>query len=111
MTIMHANECRPSYRPGRDISCYVTSTVTGKRLVAIAGNRQAGPGLNTSTSGGNYSVAPAGDGVKGFGVAVYDGAVGDIIPVISGPGTAVPVTASANITAGAEVEITSGGQV
>lgn len=111
MPIAKQNVCIPFYEDADTISCYVGTAVTGKHLVAISGNRQAGPALNTSISGGNYTVAPAGAGVKAFGVAAYDGAVGDVITVLTGPGTVLPVTCSANITAGVEVEATSGGQV
>jgi len=111
MTIAPSNECTPFYQPGETITCYAGSAITGKRFVVISANRQAGPGLNTSTSGGNYTVAPAGAGVKTFGVAVQDAASGALVTVIASPGYIVPVTCSANITAGVEVEISSAGQV
>jgi hypothetical protein len=110
MTIAKANECTPFYEGEGRISCYVGTAVTGKRFVGISGNRQAGPALNTSTNGGNYTIAHATAVSKAFGVSSYDGAVGDILPVIIEPGTVVPVTAGANIAAGAEVEVGSNGQ-
>jgi hypothetical protein len=58
MAIAKANELTPYYDAGEDVTGYVTSAVTGKRFVKISGNRQAGPALNTSTSGGNVSIAP-----------------------------------------------------
>jgi hypothetical protein len=89
----------------------VGSAVTGKTFVRISANRQAGPGLNTSTSGGNVTVAPATAAAKPFGVASYDGAVGDIIDIQTAPGRVVPVTASGAIAAGAQVEVGTGGVV
>lgn len=111
MAITKANECVPYYSPGEDISAYVGVAVTGKRFVRVSANRQAGPALNTSASGGNVTIAPATAAVRGalLGVAAYDGAVGDIIPVIASPGAVVPVTASGVIAAGAQVEVGTGG--
>ena len=110
MPIMHQNVCTPFYQPGETVSGYVATAVTGKRLVASTG-RAAGPALNTSTAGGNYNIAPCGAGLKALGVAYCDGAVGDIIQVITGPGTIVPITTSAIVASNVEVEATAGGFV
>lgn len=107
---MPANECMPYFEPGSRISARCSAAVTGKRFVAISGNIQSGPGLSSTSEGGNLQVAHAGAGTKAFGVAGYDGASGELIPVLNGPGMVVPVTAGANIAAGAEVEVGSNGQ-
>src|SRR4051812_22592298 len=86
MAIAKANELTPYYDAGEDVTGYVTSAVTGKRFVRISGNRQAGPALNTSTSGGNVSIAPATAAQRVFGVAKWDGAVGDLVAVRRTPG-------------------------
>lgn len=109
MAIAKQNECIPYKSPGDDVSAYVGSAVIGKRFVRISANRQAGPALNTSTSGGNYTIAPATAAAKAFGVAGWDGGVGDIIDVRTGPGYIVPVTASGTIAAGAQVEVGTAG--
>lgn len=109
MAIAKQNECIPYYTPGDAISAYVTTAVTGKRFVKISGNRQAGPALNTSTSGGNVSINHATAAGRIFGVAKYDGAVGDVIPVEKTPGSIVPVTASGAIAAFEEVEVGTAG--
>jgi hypothetical protein len=110
MAIDKQNISTPYYRPGQEISAYVASAVTGKTFVKISADRQAGPALNTSTGGGNLTIAPATAAGAVFGVATYDGAVGDIIPVHTAPGMVIPVTAGGTITAGAEVEVGTGGK-
>ena len=45
-----------------------------------------------------------------FGVAAYDAASGKRVPVIRGKGAIVPVLCGGAITAGAEVEVGSGGK-
>jgi hypothetical protein len=82
--------------------------VTGKRFVKVSANRQAGPALNTSTSGGNISIAPATAAGAVLGVAAWDGAVGELVDVRRGG--VVPVTASGAITAGDRVEVATGGK-
>jgi hypothetical protein len=110
VAIAKHNECIPYYTPGDAISAYVTTAVTGKRFVKISGNRQAGPALNTSTTGGNVSINHATAAGRIFGVAKYDGAVGDIIPVEKTSGSIVPVTAEGAIAAFAEVEVGTAGK-
>lgn len=108
MAIAKQNECIRYYSPGQDISAYVGSAVTGKRFVKVSANRQAGPALNTSTSGSNITIAPATAAGAVFGVAAWDGAVADIVDVRRGG--VVPVTASGAITAGDRVEVATGGK-
>ena len=109
MAIAKQNECIRYYSPGQDITGYVTSAVTGKRCVNVSGNRQAGPALNTSTSGGNISIAPASAAGVTIGVAAWDGAVGDLVDVRRGG--VVPITADGAITAGTRVEVGTTGKV
>lgn len=114
-----ANECIPFYRPGADITAVVSATVIGKRCVKISGNRQAFPGAAgssaTTVGTGNVTVAHADAGGRIFGVAKWDATTTDVnngqVGVIRGPGNVVPITCSANITAFAEVEVTTNGQV
>lgn len=108
-----ANECHPFIEDSGQprLTGHVATAVTGKRLVAITG-RQAGPGLNTSTGGGNFTIAPCGAGAPAAGVAAYDGAVGAKVPVIGAPGTVLPITAgTGGVTAGQRVESDATGKV
>jgi hypothetical protein len=105
VAIAKANEAIPYYTPGDVITAYATAAVTGKRFVKISGNRQAGPALNTSTTGGNVSVNHATAAGRIFGVAAYDAAQDTLVPVHKTPGSIVPVTASGAIAAFEEVEV------
>ena len=107
---MATNECIPYYEPGERITGHASTTVTGKRFLKVSGNIQSGPGLNTGTAGGNLQVAPADAGGRAFGVAGYDAASGDKVPVLASPGMIVPVTADGSISAMAEVEVGTGGK-
>lgn len=103
-----ANDAITIYEPGSDITCSVTSAVTGKRFVAISGNKLGGlPGtLDTTASGGNVQVAPAAANGRIFGVARYDQAtVGGLVAVAKAPGIVIPVTAEAALTANQEVAV------
>jgi hypothetical protein len=100
-----------------DIVLFETSDITGRATAAITGKRFVDvsaamtPALNTSTDGGVVGFAPAGAGVKAFGVAVYDQPVtGGMVGVIGTPGRILPVTAGGTIAAGAEVETNASGQ-
>src|SRR5687767_13049315 len=105
---MPVNECVPLYRGGAaDLTGHVASPVTGKRFVRVSAALQAGPALNASTTGGNVQIAPATAAGAVFGVAAYDGAAGDKIPVIR-EGNTVPVIAAGAIAAGAGVEVGTG---
>lgn len=111
MAIARQNELIEYYTPGGDLTAYCTAAVIGKRCVMISADRQAGPALNTSVSGGNLSVAPATAGGRIFGVAKWDAAINTTVGVKRTPGSIVPITCSANIVAFAEVEVSSAGQV
>lgn len=104
------NECIPFYDDGEIITGQATAAVTGKRFLKISGDRTSGPGLATTAEGGNYRVAPADAGGRVFGVASYDVASGAKVPVITGPGTVVPVTADGAISAGDPVSVGAAGK-
>lgn len=96
-----ANECNPLFRPGREITVLATAGITGKRVVGVSATRDTTTGL--------IKVAHAPAGTKGLGVASYDiasGAKGSIKR-----GGVLPVNAGGAITAGAEVEVGTNGQV
>jgi hypothetical protein len=97
-----ANEAIPLFRPGSDVTCLTTAAVTGKTFVDVSA---------TVDSTGMIKVATAAAGARALGVATYDAASGARVPVICGPGTIVFVTGGAAITAGAEVEVGTGGKV
>lgn len=105
------NECAPYYEPGSRITAEAEVPVTGKRFVAISGNKQTTDPAAQSTDGGNIIVSPCGAGLRGLGVAVMDAAAGAKVPIITSPGTVVPVTAGGSITAGDELQVTTGGKV
>jgi hypothetical protein len=97
-----ANECIPLFRPGADITCLTTGAVTGCTFVDISATRDTTTGLvkvATATAAGNS-----------FGVAAYDAASGARVPVVRGKGSIVPVLFGGAVTAGAEVEIATGGK-
>lgn len=87
-----------TYSPGRDITGVATAAVTARRFVKISGDR----------SGGNLSVAPASAGQRIFGVAATDAAQGELVGLARDG--VVRVTAAANITAFAEVEVGASGK-
>lgn len=97
-----ANESIPLQEFG-PVTCRATSAVTGKRFVDISG------AANVST-GVLPGVAHATAAGKSFGVAVKDAASGANLQVECRPGTILPVTCSAAVTAGAEVEVATGGK-
>jgi hypothetical protein len=96
-----ANENVGVYEPGADLTCHATAAVTGKRFVAISGNRQ---------SDGSLSVAHASAGTRAFGVSKYDAASGGKVGVMRGNSRVTFVTAGGNIAANAEVEVGTNGQ-
>lgn len=97
-----ANECIPLQEFG-PVTCRTTAAVTGKRFVDISG------AANVST-GVLPGVAHATAAGKSFGVAARDAASGTNVQVEHRPGAIVPITCSAAITAGAEVEVATGGK-
>lgn len=98
-----SNECIPFFEPGDRLTGYATAAVTGKRFVAISGDRQAN---------GDISIAPPAAGGRVFGVATYDAAIGQRTTIIRKRGTVVPITSTgAGIAAFAEVEVDATGRV
>lgn len=85
------------YRPGQDVTAVATADLTARRFIAISGDR----------SGGNIAVAPAGAGVRVFGVAAEDAATGELVHVARGG--VVKVRAAGAIAAGVEVQAAAGG--
>jgi hypothetical protein len=91
---MPANEYTPVFQPGENPSGKCTAAVTGKRLVASSADI---PGGLFGTE--NIQIAHCGAGAKPIGVAGYDGAIGDTIPIFRngvGPLTAGAVNLAAN---------------
>jgi hypothetical protein len=95
-----ANESRPLFRPGKDITVLLTGNVTGKTFVDIS----AAPDATT----GMLKGATAAAGAKALGVAAYDAVSGATVPVLRGG--VVEVLAGAAITAGVEVEVNASGR-
>lgn len=89
------------YDPGATITAEATATVTARRFLAISGNR---------VSGGNLAVAHATAAGRVCGVAANDAASGALVTVVRGNSRVVKVTAAANISAFAEVEVGASGQ-
>lgn len=95
-----ANECKPLFRPGQEVTVLTTGAVTGSTFVGVSATRDAATGL--------VKVATATAATKPFGVASYD--------IASGAKGSVQregilfVTAGGAITAGAEVEVGATGK-
>lgn len=105
------NDSIPYYTPGGTLTATCTIAVTGRRFVKISANKEAGPALNTSSAGSNFQVAPATvAGSAPFGVAAYDGALNEKIPIFT-DGYVTEVEAGAAIVAGVELEIDASGRV
>lgn len=94
---MPTNETRPFFKPGQDVTGFLTEVIDAKLFVApVAGGRGSQPHIGIATAGG-----PA------CGVLGHNGVVGDFIHFNVG-GT-VPVTAGADIVAGTRVQVGPGG--
>lgn len=97
-----ANESKPLFRPGQEVTALTTGAVTGSTFVGVSATRDATTGL--------VKVATCSAAAKPFGVASKDIASGATGLIHRGGITFV--TARAAITAGAEVEVgTTGGVV
>lgn len=95
-----ANECKPLFRPGDEVTVLTTGAVTGSTFVGVSATRDATTGL--------VKVATATSAAKAFGVASADiasGAKGSVQR-----GGILFVTAGGAITAGAQVEVGSSGK-
>lgn len=95
-----ANDNVDVYEPGRDITGRASAAVTGKRFLAITGNR----------SNGNIAVAHATAAGRVCGVSKYDAASGEIVGVARGNSRVTHVTADGAIAAFAEVEVGTAGK-
>jgi len=121
-----SNECIPLYEDGDELPCVALQAVTGKKFVQVTADREGtiqttyspppyvpDTGLDTTASGGRIKVGPpssgAGAGKRCLGVAAWDAGVGVEVTVLRGK--VLPVTSSANITAGQEVEVAADGSV
>ena len=94
---MPTNECRPFFKPGQDVTGYLTVPIDAKLFVApVPGGRGSQP---------HIGIAPTGSAP--CGVLGHDGVAGDFIHFNVG-GT-VPVTAGADIVAGTRVQVGPGG--
>lgn len=111
-----ANDCIPFEEFADRVPAQATATVTGKRFVNVSANRISGPGIPATaqvgasdpTDGGRIQVAHATAAGRAFGVSSWDAATGEGLVVIRSG--VVPVTAGANIAAGASVEVGTTGQ-
>ena len=97
---MPNNESIPLFRPGRDVTGQPSAAVTGKRFVKISDDRDANSGL--------FTIAPSAAGSRPFGVAAYDAAIGEPVPVIREG--IVPVQAGATITFDQALEVGADGK-
>lgn len=96
-----ANESKPLFRPGVDVTVLTTAAVVGKTFLSVSAARDASTGL--------VKVATAVAAAKPFGVATADAASGGTLAVHRGG--IIPVTAGGAIAAGALVEIGTAGKV
>ena len=74
--------------------------MTEGRFVAITGSR---------TARGNVAVGPAAAGVRPFGVAATDAAVGELVRIVRGGSRVVRVTAAGAIAANTDVQVGANG--
>lgn len=95
-----ANECKPLFRPGQEVTALTTADVVGSTFVGVSATRDASSGL--------VKVATCTSAAKAFGVATYDAKSGTTLPVQRGG--LLFVTAGGAITAGAQVEVGSNGK-
>ena len=95
-----ANEVKPLFRPGAEVTVLTTGAVTGKTFVGVSATRDATTGL--------VKVATATGAAKPFGVASYDAASGATLSVQRGG--ILFVAAGGAITAGAQVEVGASGK-
>lgn len=92
-----------------NVSFRASAAVTGKRFLAISGDRTGGPGLSTDLEN-LYRMAHAPAAGPTVGVAKYDVPINETGGVHGQPGMIVPVTAGAAIAAGQRVEVGANGQ-
>lgn len=98
-----ANENIGVYEPGKDITGHCSAAVTGKRFLAITGNRQ------TADASNNITVAHATAAGRVCGVSNADAAAGKKVGIVRGNSRVTFVTAGAALTAFQEVEVGANG--
>lgn len=98
-----ANENIGVYEPGQNLTGHCSAAVTGKRFLAITGNRQ------TADASNNLTVAHATAAGRTCGVSNKDAAQGKKVGVMRGNSRVTFVTAGGNIAAFAEVEVGANG--
>ena len=94
-----ANEAKPLFRPGAEVTAVTTAAVTGSTFVGVSGTRG---------SDGLIKVATAAAAGKPFGVAARDIASGDVGHIHRGG--ILNVAAGGAIAAGDEVEVGASGK-
>lgn len=97
---MHTNQMHDIYNPGTDLTCVATQNVKGKTFAAIAAPRGAG----------NIAVKTAQPGAAACGVFKYDADNEELVGIARGASRIVTITAEGTITAGAPVEVGTGGK-
>lgn len=96
---MPTNICVPFFKPGQNVSGYLTADRGGKTLVAsVAGGRGGQPHVGAPAAGGAV-----------LGALGHDGVLGDVVDV--NVGGIVPVIAGADITAGQALMANAAGHV
>jgi hypothetical protein len=114
------NECIPlkSAAYTQVITVHAVLAVTGKRFVGPITGRQSGglAGLAAdplaANDGSDYTVAgPPAAGGAVAGVAMWDQVALGKVPILRGPGTIVPITSSAAVTAGQLLKVDATGAV
>jgi hypothetical protein len=101
---MPVNESIPVYEPADRVSAICVGAVRGKRFVDIAADIPGGP-LGTELP----RVSECGAGIRPVGVACYDGADGDLVP-LHNDHSWVLMPAGAAIVAGNEIMSDSQGR-
>lgn len=92
---MYKNIMRDRFNPGTDLTAVAESAVVGKTFTHYAGPIRSG----------NIVVATATPGSATAGVAKYDADTDGLVGIARGSGRVVTVTAGADLTAGAPVEV------
>lgn len=94
------------------LTVHFLAAVLGKRFCAPLGAYQSGPGLASTSEGGNLQTAgyPAAAGRVG-GVNMYDVALGGKGGVTRGKGTMIPVASGAAVAVGNELQVDATGRV
>jgi hypothetical protein len=113
-----ANDLIPYKNPGDDVTGAATAAITGKKCVQITATK-SGPGEQLSAVADTTTLYQVGHpsaggralgaGKRIFGVAKWDAAIGGKVGIAKGG--IVPITCSAAVQAGQEVEVAADGSV